>query len=90
MARFPLVLSASIPARSAGAEKGERAAGPIFCHFCTLDAGPNPATLTVAEASAEPGSRTACPLCPRTHQLGEDTSEQDATLIWLPEMSQGC
>ena len=89
MARFPLVLSASIPARSAGAEKGERAAGPLSCHFCTLDAGPNPATLTVAEASAKPGSVTACPLCALSHQLGEDTIDQDATLIWLPEMSQG-
>ena len=89
MARFPLVLSASSLARSPGADKGERAAGALFCHFCTLDAGPSPETLVVAEAGAQPGSVTACPLCALSHQLGEDTIDQDAVLIWLPEMTQG-
>ena len=89
MARFPLILSSSIPVRTAGAEKGKRAAGPLSCHFCTLSAGPNPETLVVTVAGAQRASVTACPLCALSHQLGDDTIDQDAVLIWLPEMSQG-
>lgn len=89
MARFPLVLSANTPARNSGAEKGGRAAGPQTCYFCTLEAGPSPATLVVTEVGAEPCSVTACPICALSHQLGEATIDQDAVLIWLPEMTQG-
>lgn len=89
MARLPLVLSVTSPARSAGSGEGERGKGPFTCHFCTLDAGRAPESLMAAEAGEAPVSAIACPLCALSHRLGDDTIDQDAVVIWLPETTQG-
>ena len=88
MARLPLVLSAYNPARTAVAERGGREKPSSICTFCTLETGRVAETLLVAGDDAKSVSATACPLCALSHHLGDDTIDQDALLIWLPETSQ--
>ena len=94
MARPPLVISAHPSAWTADAGAGERKRGSseATCQFCgQMTAGwQEPFHLNDDHANNSPGNLVvSCPLCHLAQHLHRPTIDDEAVLIWLPEMVQG-
>jgi len=89
----PLVLSAHPSAwnADAGSLRRERKVSPdSSCQFCGFRAPgwQEPFHLNGDHDDTPGNLAVACALCSLTQQLGRPTIDAEATLIWLPEMSQ--
>jgi len=94
MARPPLVLSAHPSAWTADAGVGERKAvsSEATCQFCgQMTAGwQEPFHLSDDHDDNSPDNLVvSCPLCHLSQHLHRPTIDEEAVLIWLPEMAQG-
>ncbi len=93
MARLPLRLSAHPSAWSADSGSGRREAGPSSdtCRFCGQEtAGWQEAFHLNDDHTDDTPTNVvvSCPLCHLAQHLGRPEIEQEAVLIWLPEMAQ--
>jgi hypothetical protein len=93
MRLLPLLLSAhcSTWTAAAGEAQGRASASPAPCRFCGFDAGNwqerfhcNGDHADEAEGNVVP----ACPLCHLAQHPERPEIDAEATLIWMPEMSQ--
>ncbi|WP_158803502.1 HNH endonuclease, partial [Acidisoma sp. L85] len=94
MARPPLVLSAHPSAWNAdvGAGEWKAASASAACQFCGQPTGrwPEPFHLNDDHDDASPANLvTSCPLCHLPQHLNRPDIDDEAMLIWLPEMAQG-
>ena len=79
---LPLVLSVSMGSASAGSCAGSVADQPgLQCSYCGAPAGRAPSSLGDVAA-------IACSLCGLAQHLERPRINEEARLIWLPEMSQ--
>jgi hypothetical protein len=94
MARPPLVLSAHPSAWTADTGAAERKAVPTAatCQFCAQPTAgwQEPYHLNDDHEDNNPANLvTSCPLCHLPQHLHRPTIDEEAVLIWLPEMAQG-
>jgi intracellular multiplication protein IcmJ len=95
MARPPLILSAHPSAWTADAGTGERKAAVHHTATCQFCGQPTAGwqELYHLNDDHEDGSPAnmaiSCPLCHLPQHLNRSTIDDEAVLIWLPEMAQG-
>jgi intracellular multiplication protein IcmJ len=94
MARPPIVLSAHPSAWTADAGTGERTAvlSSATCQFCgqSTQGWQERFHLNDNHDDTSPGNLVlSCPLCHLSQHLHRPTIDDEAVLIWLPEMAQG-
>ncbi|MGI4796151.1 MAG: HNH endonuclease [Janthinobacterium lividum] len=95
MAPSPLVLSAHPTAWNAVSGSGERLKDPAFtsssCHYCeqALQGWREAYHLNDDHSDGRPENIVSvCPLCHLPQHLNRSTIDDEALLIWLPEMTQ--